>query len=281
MAIPSGSGTEVLKRSYVDGSSDSEQTLITGVANHVYTVLSIVAHEMANHADARVRLYIDYNAGGTDLRLGDETVGAYNTFIWNDKIVLTGTDKLHFLGLSSLGTANYDVWCTYIDQDWTQENSMSMSGIIGGAGSRTGVIGQIGVQTGFHTWSIYGSGGGVWTPRSGYTTLAWTKIGKMVHVVGKFETTGSVSGSKSGQLQLSLPFTSADTENSSGNCAGTCSLRRGTNDVVSTPIAIVWENTAYLVWQVSTLDGSGETYVQASDVDATVEGEVGITYFAA
>ncbi len=118
MAIPSGSGTEVLKRSYVDGTSDTPQTLITGVANHIYTVLSIVITEVANRADAHFRLYIDYNAGGTDLRLNDEVVGAYNTFIWNDKIVLTGTDKLHFLGLSSAGTADYDVWCTYIDQDF-------------------------------------------------------------------------------------------------------------------------------------------------------------------
>ncbi len=158
-----------------------------------------------------------------------------------------------------------------------------MSGKIGSVGSKSGIIGttELGYEEGQHTWSLIGGGGGTWTPRSGYTTFAYTKIGRMVTVTGKFETTGSVSGTKSGQLQLSLPFTSTDTANTSGNASGSCSFRRGSNSVVSTPIAIVWENTAYIVWQIPILNGTGETYINASDVDATVEGKLGITYFTA
>ena len=43
MAIPSGSGTEVLKRAYFNGNLNTEALLINGVANHIYTVLSIMS----------------------------------------------------------------------------------------------------------------------------------------------------------------------------------------------------------------------------------------------
>ena len=157
-----------------------------------------------------------------------------------------------------------------------------MSGIIG-AGSKSGVIGEteLDYEVGQHTWSLTGSSGGTWTPRSLYTTLSYTKIGKLVHVVGKFETTGSISGSKGGSLRLSLPFTSANTANASGHASGTCSLRRGSNTIASTPIAVIWEANSHLTWQIPHLTGGSEAYVSASDVDATVEGEVGITYIAA
>ena len=47
MAIPSGSGTEVLKRAFHKGVTNSEITLITGVANHNYTILSLICCERA------------------------------------------------------------------------------------------------------------------------------------------------------------------------------------------------------------------------------------------
>ena len=41
--IPSGNGTEVVKVSLTNQSSTTaEQVLINGVANHIYTILSIV-----------------------------------------------------------------------------------------------------------------------------------------------------------------------------------------------------------------------------------------------
>ena len=115
MAIPSGSGSEVLKRSYIDGLTTSGQTLITGVQHHIYTVLSIIVTNRSA-GSLNLDMWIDYNAGGTDLYLIDTMpVPAKSAFTWNDKIVLTGTDKLeiYFSGASA------DVWCSYIDQDWT------------------------------------------------------------------------------------------------------------------------------------------------------------------
>ena len=121
MAIPSGSGTEVLKRNYfLYTTAESEVTLITGVANHIYTVLSVVfTNRNASLTDIKSYLYVDYNAGGTDLYLLETPLGISESFVWNDKFVLTGTDKLHAISASSAGTAQVDIWCSYIHQDWT------------------------------------------------------------------------------------------------------------------------------------------------------------------
>ena len=116
MSIPSGSGTEVLKVStaYVNSTS-AEQTIITGVANHIYTVLSVIICEQGN-ADEQFHLYID-DDGSTEIYLMlFHPVDARKTFVWNDKFVLSGTDCLRIGPASS---ASYYYTCSYIDQDWT------------------------------------------------------------------------------------------------------------------------------------------------------------------
>ena len=64
-----------------------------------------------------INFYVDTAASGNDLYLLDsQTLGAYQTFVFNDRFVLTGTDKLH-INLDSAGTV--DVILSYIDQDWS------------------------------------------------------------------------------------------------------------------------------------------------------------------
>jgi len=116
MAIPSGSGTEVLKVAHIAGVTDSESVLINGVANHIYSILSISICETAGAAET-FDLYIDDDGGGTDYEiLSDQALGANETFIWNDRLVISGTDHLCMITASS---SNIDVVITYIDQDWT------------------------------------------------------------------------------------------------------------------------------------------------------------------
>ena len=66
MAIPSGSGTEVLKIAHVAGVTNSENVLINGVANHIYTILSMSICETGAAAET-FDLYIDDDGGGTCL----------------------------------------------------------------------------------------------------------------------------------------------------------------------------------------------------------------------
>ena len=116
MAIPSGSGTEVLKVAHIAGVTNAENVLINGVANHIYTILGISVCETAG-ASETFDLYIDDDGGGTDYEiLSDQALGANETFIWNDRLVISGTDHLCMITASS---ANIDVVITYIDQDWT------------------------------------------------------------------------------------------------------------------------------------------------------------------
>jgi len=116
MAIPSGSGTEVLKVAHIAGVTNSENVLINGVSNPIYSILSISICETAGAAET-FDLYIDDDGGGTDYEiLSDQALGANETFIWNDRLVISGTDHLCMITASS---ANIDVVITYIDQDWT------------------------------------------------------------------------------------------------------------------------------------------------------------------
>jgi len=118
MAIPSGYGTEVLKKHFKAGLSDSDEKLIDGVADHIYTVLSISITETGT-ADEIVHMYI-YQGATNDTTnkvelLRNKSLPSGSTFIYNERIVLVGTDEL----VIKTGTsANVDVWCSYIDQDW-------------------------------------------------------------------------------------------------------------------------------------------------------------------
>ena len=123
MAIPSGSGTEVLKVAYMHNLTNTVVTLITGVANHIYTVLSVSYCELGADATNGIELYIDAGvndvagSGSQDIYILNEVnVGSRETFVFNDKIVLSGTDALKTRISTS---ANVDVVCSYIDQDFS------------------------------------------------------------------------------------------------------------------------------------------------------------------
>jgi len=122
MAIPSGSGTEVLKVTYKHALTNSAVTMVTGVPNHTYTVISVIFTEMGSAAET-ISMYVDAGAvdvsssSGQDIYLlNAQALASGETFIWNDKIVLSGTDALKVV---TGGSANVDVVCSFIDQDWS------------------------------------------------------------------------------------------------------------------------------------------------------------------
>ena len=116
MAIPSGSGTEVLKRASIHALSDAWSAIITGVANHIYTVLSITACNNDGSTDT-ANMRVDISAAGSNqiVIFTEQSIDAKATFVWNDKIVLRPSDKLLFTASGS----GIDAYCTFIDQDWT------------------------------------------------------------------------------------------------------------------------------------------------------------------
>lgn len=104
--------SEILGVSHTAGVTDSESVLINGVNGHTYTILSIVMTETAGAAET-VDLYLDDGGGGTDYEiLSDQAIGANETFVFNDRLVLVDEDHLCAEAASS---ANIDIIVSYLD----------------------------------------------------------------------------------------------------------------------------------------------------------------------
>jgi len=106
-------GSEVLKVSHTAGVTNSESVLLNGVSGHTYTILSITVCETAGAAET-FDLYLDDDGGGTDFEiLSDQSLGANETFVYNDRLVLEDTDHLC---ASTGSSANVDIIVSYLDQ---------------------------------------------------------------------------------------------------------------------------------------------------------------------
>ena len=118
----SGAGTEVLRRVHKvqQLESDSELTLFTVGADHIFTILSIMIMERGDDADCQINMYIDPDGGGA----GDIYFLQYHhmsfatAFVWNDRFVMTAGDKLHFTTSSASAVGSVDIYCSYIDQQF-------------------------------------------------------------------------------------------------------------------------------------------------------------------
>ena len=117
MAIPTGTGTEVLKVSLLNqASGTAENVLINGVANHIYTILSVCMTN-TNGSPSNINLYIDDDGGGTDYSLlKSHALGGLESFVWSDKFVISGTDHLCF---TTDASEAFSIVTSYIDQDWS------------------------------------------------------------------------------------------------------------------------------------------------------------------
>ncbi len=105
--------SELFKVSVKPTCSNSEVKLIDGASGQSYVVLSISICETAGAAET-LDLYVDDDDGGTDHYIyKTQALGANETFIHNDRIVLEGTDMLGFITASS---ADVDVVVSYLDQ---------------------------------------------------------------------------------------------------------------------------------------------------------------------
>ena len=82
-------------------------------------------------------------------------------------------------------------------------------GVVLGATTNTAANTLDDYEEGYHTYTVVGADGGSWTPRTGWTQMAYTKIGRLVTVTGQIEI--SASSSPSGNARISLPFAVAST----------------------------------------------------------------------
>ena len=135
MAIPSGSGTEVLKRTSMRQLGGSEayatwwsidftvaqisaQANHTVPANHIITPVSIVVCNPTATSYA-FDMGVTPSGGTTIEMVKSQSVAGYGTFVWNDKFVLYGGDALLFRVNTDASGDDFDIYVSYIDQDWS------------------------------------------------------------------------------------------------------------------------------------------------------------------
>ena len=138
MAIPSGGGSEVLKRAYcanwsqgaattyidwaaADGETDASQASAVATrvpADVILTILNIVVCRFNGGANTfTVKLE---HASNDDIYLLDaQDIPGNGTFVYSDRIILLEGDELSF---QSAGDET-DCWINYIKQDWSQEKT--------------------------------------------------------------------------------------------------------------------------------------------------------------
>ena len=116
MAIPSGTGTEVLKHTNIIGLTNADQALITGVANHIYTVVSVIFTEASDTTENIYMKITDSSGNNPSYIFFNQALHGYSTFVWNDRFSFQGNLQLE---VAALASANIHVHCTYIDQDFT------------------------------------------------------------------------------------------------------------------------------------------------------------------
>ena len=127
MAIPSGSGTEVLRNGFwpvqtTDTTSFAFEASNPSVgdetdtvpANHIITFIFASWCETGNAAEL-INFYNTIASKQCYMMVG-RPLAAYETFVWNTKFVLSGGD---WLKTSCASSADVDVQYSYLDQDWS------------------------------------------------------------------------------------------------------------------------------------------------------------------
>ena len=114
MAIPSGSGSEVLKS--ITQSITSAYTL-TPTDYHIYTILNVIFknnHGSGCHFDMEVST----DNGSSYIWLMEaQELAQDKTFVWNDRFVLS--DNTARLRITNNSTDNLHFMINYIDQNWS------------------------------------------------------------------------------------------------------------------------------------------------------------------
>tara|TARA_Y100000034_G_C6665757_1_gene292047 strand:+ start:66 stop:401 length:336 start_codon:yes stop_codon:yes gene_type:complete len=111
MAIPSGSGTEVLKNH--EGIPSNTAVTLTAGTNKVITIVNMVFHASQSNAS---KLYMTLNNGSTNYQLLYKILPGYSTYVWNETIVLTPGN---LVTINEVNNYAMPTWISYIEQDWT------------------------------------------------------------------------------------------------------------------------------------------------------------------
>ena len=233
-------------------------------------------------------------AGGLHIKSGDSGQGTANPHA--DELVVEGSANsgINILsgnndygsvffgdnGDSNAGEITYNHASNYMAfaTSGTERFRISSNGLaIGGTGDANSLDDY---EEGTFTYAINGSNSGNLVLRSGYARGEYVKVGNVVHIDLRFET--SDDNSISGNLQWTLPFTKANPNaNDAGNSVSVGYIRDnslGTN--ARTGVYLVGQSEAYAQLLFSREGAANSTVELATDAntDGVMEGVISITY---
>tara|TARA_R110000787_G_scaffold216183_1_gene325355 strand:+ start:265 stop:654 length:390 start_codon:yes stop_codon:yes gene_type:complete len=117
--VPTGSGSETIKiiKHPANYSAGAWTVLLNGVANHIYTILSIaVTNVSATTYTCNLEVCDSDSSSNRAYIWKSLSIPEDQTFVWNDRFTVLGDDHIRFYGASS---STFSVYVTYIDQDWS------------------------------------------------------------------------------------------------------------------------------------------------------------------
>ena len=131
-----------------------------------------------------------------------------------------------------------------------------MSGIVGGAGSKSGIIGEteLDYEEGLWTIAFAASGSGTITVNSGYDLASYTKVGRLV-TINAWTIVSSVS-SPSGEFEIrGLPFVPSTSNEDSDYSAGSIAYCQGWNALTSAHSMSMWTGPGFAYFRVQSHGG--------------------------
>ena len=198
---------------------------------------------------------------------------------------VTGTGAVNQIAIGTTATCpannsavigNADITDVYMSQDSGAKvhlDSIEFNAI-GTTGESSNVLAEY--AEGLHTWTAVGSTSGSWTPRSGYTQYAYTRVGRAVHISGRLETTGAGS-SPNGTVRINIPFASSDLANEAGDSVIPFQFFAHGGTITSNVYGIIEEGNSYMELFYNT-DAGSATAVTNSVTDSAWEARFSGTY---
>jgi len=193
-------------------------------------------------------------------------------FIANDEATLyVQGDGAHRFSHGAYGTAGSAI--SFVERLKIDADGLTFKGNTGGAATALDDY-----EEGYYDPSVsaYGTSGAFGFAGNS-NTLAYTKIGRTVHVQGYISIT-DMSGTDTGHLIMSLPFTAPTLNDDCGYNLSSVVLQNHGGSITGNVYLFINGSTAYF-YKVQT-DGSS-SYIMVQHIDTTFQIGVSFTYLAA
>jgi hypothetical protein len=125
--------------------------------------------------------------------------------------------------------------------------------------------------------TITGSTSGSFTLDSSLDTAIYTKIGRVVTVYGQLQ--ANSENSPVGNIEISLPFASAQGTDNAGRSIGTCSLTGHGGNLPN--VTVIVSGNSSIMYLLSTSDDGSTINIDEGDIDSSWTVTFSLTYFSA